>query len=174
MASVVLGARDPNLAAIKIAWWREQLQALDVNAPPAEPRLQAVSRELLTRGLKGSELAQLDDGWLELLQAEPDRHAVAARGARLFTLAARLLGVPAFELGPAGEAWALADLARRTGSPKWLAASCSIPRIPRKLRPLGALAALAMRDHRRGFPLEPEGTPGRSWTLLRHRITGRI
>ena len=35
------------------------------------------------------------------------------------------------------------------------------------------LASLARRDLFRRTN-EPEGTPGRSWALIRHRITGRI
>jgi len=43
------------------------------------------------------------------------------------------------------------------------------------LRPITALAALAARDTNRGGPpFEPPATPGRAWTLLRHRLTGRI
>ena len=174
MASVVLGARDLNLSAIKLAWWREQLQALDVSPPPAEPRLQAAATELLPRGIEGGELAELEEGWAQLLQAEPEQEAAAERGARLFGLAARLLGATHADVRPAGAAWALADLARRTGSAEWLRPILSMPRLPRKLRPLGVMTALAMRDHQRGLPIEPEGTPGRSWTLIRYRITGRL
>ena len=42
------------------------------------------------------------------------------------------------------------------------------------LRPLSALAALAIRDCRRGEPFEAEGTPGRAAAMLRHRFTGRL
>ena len=174
LADAALRAREPHLGAIKLAWWREQLEALDVSPPPAEPRLQAVAAELLPRGIGGGELSALEDGWVELLQPQPGPARVAARGKLLFDLGARLLGVSGAELGGAGEAWAFADIARRTGSPQWLREPSSAQRVHRSLRPLTALAALAMRDHRRGFPLEPEGTPGRSWTLIRHRISGRL
>ena len=42
------------------------------------------------------------------------------------------------------------------------------------LRPLSALAALAIRDCRRGEPFEAEGTPGRAAAMLRHRFSGRL
>lgn len=174
MADVALRAREPQLAAIKLAWWREQLQALDATPPPAEPRLQSVAAELLPRGVKGVDLAELEDGWLELLQPVPDLGRASGRGEVLFRLAARLLGVTGAETAALGQAWARADLARRAGSAEWLGAQTQAGPVPRKLRPLGALAALALRDIRRGMPSEPEGTPGRAWALIRHRITGRL
>jgi hypothetical protein len=36
------------------------------------------------------------------------------------------------------------------------------------------LAALAIRDCRRGEPMEAEGTPGRVAAMLRHRLGGRL
>ena len=47
-------------------------------------------------------------------------------------------------------------------------------RFPRRLRPLTALARLAVRDLARGEPFEPEATPGRALALLSHRLTGAI
>lgn len=167
MAEVVMNATQPALAAVKLAWWAEALERLDGAGPPAEPRLQAAAAELLPRGLRGSELARLEAGWRALLDEHPDEVAVAERGAVLFGLAARLLEAGHPDLEEAGHRFALRDAARR----KLLTeADGSSPafRSPRALRPLTALAALAER------PLnESEATPGRAWTLLRHRITGR-
>ncbi len=167
------------LAAIKLAWWRECLEKLDVAPPPAEPRLQAAAAELLPRGLSGAELAVLEEGWALLLQRDDQAaimRGVASRGARLFALAARLLGLPMNEpLENAAREFTAADLARRRlfelGQLK-VGGAKSIP--PRGARPLTALAALARRDMRRGGPpFEPEATPGRAWILLSHRFTGR-
>jgi phytoene synthase len=174
LADAALKTREPQLAAIKLAWWREQLQALDVMPSPAEPRLEAAGRELLSRGITGAELAELEDGWLALLQPVPDPAQLAGRGEMLFGLAARLLGVSGRNTAALGRNWALADLARRTGQPQWLGARLQTAPVQRQLRPLTALTALAVRDHRRGFPLEEEAVPGRAWTLIRHRITGRV
>lgn len=173
LADAALRAREPQLAAIKLAWWRGELQALDVSPPPSEPRLQAAAAELLPRAVTGSELADLEDGWLAVLQPVPDQAGASARGEILFRLAARLLGVTGAQLPELGRAWALADLARRTGQADWLEPRAAGGFVERKLRPLGALAALAFRDHRLRS-LEPEGTPGRAWALIRHRITGRL
>ena len=174
LADAALKTREPQLAAIKLAWWREQLQALDVMPSPAEPRLEMAKRELLPRGIGGAELSELEDGWLALLQSTADPAMVGARGEILFALAARLLDVRAEETAALGRTWALADLARRTRDERWLGPEPQIPAVARPLRPLSALTALAVRDLRRGFPLENEAVPGRAWTLLRHRLSGRL
>ena len=178
LGDVVAKATEPALAAIKLAWWRERLEELDAGKAPAEPRLQAAALELLPRGLTGGELAQLEEGWGAMLYDPPDGALLAERGARLFQIGARLLDV-AFDddtIGAAGRLFAGVDAARRgfldlvPGS-----AGSGGLRIARRTRPLTALAALAARDVRRGGPpFEPEATPGRAWTLLRHRWTGRL
>ena len=176
MAAVVERATEPALAAIKLAWWREQLEMLDTRPPPAEPRLQAAAAELLPRGIAGHELAALEMGWAALLDDPPDLAAVADRGTGLFRLGARLLGAEFADatIGAAGRLFARADAARR-GARNVCAEGSARLAIPRRARPLTGLAALAARDLRRGGPpFEPEATPGRSWTLIRHRMTGRI
>jgi phytoene synthase len=171
MADAVLRARDPALAAIKLAWWREQLQALDHRPPPAEPRLQAAADTLLPLGISGERLSAIEDGWLPLLYADPAAAHSSERGEIMFGLASSLLGV---SVGPeVARIWALADLARGRGDTSLLDRGLvPVTKAARNARPLTALAALAARDHRKGV-LEPEGTPGRAWTLLRHRLTGR-
>ena len=173
MADVVLTATQPALAAIKLAWWRESLEKLDREPAPAEPRLQAVARELLPQGVSGGDLAQLEIGWLALLEEVPRWEAVTERGVVLFSLAERLLGASA-GVAEAGRAWAGMDLARRTGERQWLGEPEVSGRSPRRARPLTMLAALAVRDQRQGWPPEPEATPQRSWTILRHRLTGHL
>lgn len=167
LAEVVVSATQPALAAVKLAWWREALERLDTAPPPAEPHLQAAVAELLPRGISGVELAQLEDGWLTLVEEQPDRQRVRLRGERLFTLAARLLG----EEGDQGGLWAEVDVARRLRRPMPTASEPLSS--PRRLRPLTTLTALANRDVARGPQWESEATPSRAWTLLRHRLTGR-
>ncbi|WP_205480500.1 hypothetical protein [Sphingomonas arenae] len=173
MAEVTLTASQPALAAIKLAWWRESLQKLDEAPPPPEPRLQAVARELLPRRITGARLARLEDGWAALLEEVQDWHRVVDRGAFLFGIGADLLGSKE-EMAAAGRAWAGVDLARRTGERHWLGEPESFGRFDRRARPLTALTALALRDQRRGWPPEPEATPQRSWTILRHRWSGKL
>ena len=174
MAAVVARATEPALAAIKLAWWREQLEKLDTAPPPAEPRLQAAAAELLPRGIFGRELAALEAGWATLLDEQPDVALVEARGEALFAIGAKLLGASPDDMGAAGRLFAMMDATRRGLHDFRASANAGpLPRVPRKLRPLTALASLARRDLRRG-PVEPEATPGRSWLLIQHRITGRI
>jgi phytoene synthase len=176
MAAVVAHSTQPALGAIKLAWWRERLEELDQGKVPAEPRLQAAAAELLPRGVKGSELAQLEEGWTILLDEKPDPEVALGRGATLFALAARLLSdsAPPF-LQIAGRLHAAGNLTRLGLAPDGVSRIMDCPRVPRQLRPLTGLAALAARDLRHNHPrTEREGAPGRALTLLRHRLTGRL
>ena len=171
MGDVVAKATEPALAAIKLAWWRERLGELDQGKVPAEPRLRAAAEELLARGIAGKSLAEIEDGWAALLEAEPDLERVGARGAKLLTLGSKLLGAGDPQLAAAGRLYALESARRRglIGSVQQLVQH----RFPRSVRPLTALAALAARDAGRQS-LEPEATPGRAWALIRHRLIGRV
>ncbi len=174
MGTVVERATEPALAAIKLAWWREQLERLDDYSPPAEPRLKAAAQELLPRGIGGRELSGLELGWATLLEDNVDARLVAARGELVFELAARLLGASHRDLAAAGRLYALMDMPRRgLNDFRPAADQPGAARFPPKLRPLTGLACLARRDLLRG-PDEPEGTPGRSWALIRHRLTGKF
>ena len=177
---MVARATEPALAAIKLAWWRERLEELDKGNPPAEPRLRAAAAELLPRGITGSDLAGLEASWALLLQKDDQAsfmRGVTSRGPSLFSLAARLLGIPMDDdLENAAQSFAAADLARRgIFDLVPLKVRRYKSRVSRRALPLTALEALARRDMRSGGPpFEPEATPGRSWALIRHRMTGRI
>ena len=176
MGDVVARATQPGLAAIKLAWWRERLEELDQGKIPAEPRLQAAASELLARGIRGAELAKIERGWTKFLDADPDIWLAEVRGEELFKMGGRLLARSHDLLIPAGRLFAGVDYARRGLRPieRSKIAMGGI-RFPPALRPLTAFAALAVRDLSEGGPpFEPEGTPGRAWTLLRHRVTGRL
>jgi phytoene synthase len=185
LAAVLSSGRDPLISQIKLAWWRDALEQLGAGPVPAEPALEAVARHLLPRGITGSELAAMERGWVLLLTPDPlspeelDTYA-ASRGGLLFALSARLLGGGGEDLEAGGEAWALIDLARHSGSEADAEAAVAgarrraAGRWPPRLRPLGMLAALARRDaepQRRRW--EPQGAPRRMLRMLRHRFTGR-
>jgi phytoene synthase len=178
LSGVVVGSTQPALGAIKLAWWRDALERLDGGPPAGEPRLQAVASELLPRGISGGEVAALAPGWATLLDEQPDPGLVGQRGVTLFNLAGHLLGAPPAGVAGAGALYAMVQVARRQNDAGWLdqAAASGLGRSPRKARPLTALAALAARDVRRkrGQGWEPEATPGRSLTILRHRLTGAL
>jgi phytoene synthase len=189
LGAVLAGGREPLISQIKLAWWRDSLARLDQAPPPAEPVLQEVARHILPRGIKGSQLARMEEGWSILLGSEAltasdlDNYS-GSRGALLFRHSSQLLGIQMnARVKRAGEGWALADLARHSNEVDATAALEAArerlsdvveQRWPKSLRPLGMLAMLARRDADRGLEdAEPQGTPGRMIRMLRHRFTGR-
>ena len=180
MADVVVRSTQPALAAIKLAWWRERLEELDEGKVPAEPRLEAVTHSLLPRGISGREISELEEHWASILRTDDSQllvNGLTGRSRILFTLLAKLLGVPFDDyVANAAHSFVSVDLARRhitEISSQRLTHVRS--RASRRARPITAFAALAYRDMRTGGPpFEPEATPGRARTLLLHRLTGRL
>jgi phytoene synthase len=187
LSAVLSTGREPLISQIRLAWWREALEKLDREAPPAEPILRAVAASLLPAGISGAALSEMEGGWALLLSPDPlgpDDLAIyaARRGGLLFRYTAQLLGSDLPAGGEAaGGAYALVDLARHSGSEADSEAALAAARAtgwpqrwPSALRPLGMLEALARRDCELGRPRwEPHGAPGRMWRMLRHRLTGR-
>lgn len=176
MGDVVARSTEPALGRIKLAWWRERLEALDSEPPPAEPRLRAAAAHLLARGINGGELAELELGWATLLDAEIEPEQIAHRGATLFRLGGRLFGSDDAALGDAGALYALASVGRRGVPELFEPASDYLRRLrghcfERRVRPLTMLARAAARDLRRQ---EPEGSAVRAAAMLAHRWSGRI
>ena len=178
LSEIIAGSTQPALGAIRLAWWREALERLDCAPLPPEPRLRDAATELIPRGISGARLAALEDGWASLLDDDPDPARIAARGAALFAIAARLLGADDARLERAGSLYALANAVRRGRVPTLAAATARDAlighRFARKLRPVTALAKLAARDIRLGAPFEAEATPARAAALLWHRCSGTI
>src|SRR5688500_15300158 len=56
LAAVVDPTTEPMLGQIRLAWWREQLQALDSGGVAAQPTLAALAAEVLPRGISGASL----------------------------------------------------------------------------------------------------------------------
>jgi phytoene synthase len=184
LGAVVAKGREPMVARIRLAWWREALERLDGAPPPPEPVLQALAAHLLPAGIRGAELAAIEEGWSILLaEGRLDADALQAyarlRGGLLFRFSARLLGA-AEDVEPAGARWALVDLARHSRNPAEAAAALQAAAEmagrhswPKSLRPLAMLALLARRDLERPLPLERPGSPGRMLRLIRFRLSGR-
>lgn len=188
LGGIVVQAKEPQVALIRLTWWRDALAALDDEPPPAEPLLHAAAA-LRPDRISGADLAGVAEGWSVLLDA-PDlgwddamQHAVE-RGAGLFRLVAQVLGETSSTLESAGKGWALADLARQARDPAKSAMLLDLARPlldtafakpwPARLRSLGMLAALAREDARRGADaLRPPASRGRLLRLLMHRWTGR-
>ena len=181
LADVVTTSSDPALGAIRLAWWHERLEELDEGTPaPAEPRLRAIARHLLERGVTGTDLSLLEDAWLPLLEPFPWGEAQAEglklRGRILFGVGARLLGGDRRDAETAGALWSLVDGAHHCSDPEsreFLLAEAREagvpPRVPPALRPLTVLAALAAHDIRpRG------GGMRRVSAALAHRLRGKF
>jgi 15-cis-phytoene synthase len=181
-ADVVATTSEPALGAIRMAWWRERLEELDAGCPAAsEPRLRAVHRQLVERGITGLELSKLEDAWLPLLEpfpwAEAAGEGLRLRGRVLFGIGAKLLGGNPEDAEAAGALWSLVDGVSHCSdaqSREFLcgaarAAVREVPgRLPASIRPLTILAALAAYD------LRPGGRLGRVGVALAHRLRGVI
>lgn len=177
MADVVASSTQPALGAIRLAWWREALERLDRHPPPAEPKLRAVAAELIPRGVTGKTLAGLEDGYATLLEEEPDSERLGGGGEALFAIGSALLGGDDAKLPLSGRLHAYARAARRglAAFPDDVdVAELAGHRFPRALRPLTALARLAVRDVSQAPWLEPEATPARAVALLSHRLFGTV
>lgn len=184
LGGIVARTREPTIGLMRLVWWRDALEALDGSPSPAEPLLAA----LAGCGLVGGSLAAMTAGWEALLD-DPDLgdETVAChareRGSRLFAIAGAVLGADGADttrLAQAGGGWALADLARRLDLPERAgvirdaARAILVPamatRWPRRLRPLGQLAALARADVTAAAPLSPRR---RVLRALLHQTSGR-
>lgn len=186
LGQVVRGARDPMLGQMRLTWWHEALSGLGRGTVSPDP----VLADLLTSGVvpgvtTGPALAAMIEGWEALLDESVDFTQFAQmRGGVLFRIGGAVLEDYGAPLEAAGAGWALVDLARHSSTPGAAvqAMDAAMPYLraamasswPRRLRALGALAALAARDAGRGVHrLEPAGHPARMVRALRHRLTGR-
>lgn len=179
--------REPLVAEMRLLWWREALERLG-DRSDAEPLLQDLARDVRPCGIAGEELGAMAGGWRALL-VEPfgaaEMEAFAAeRGGRLFVLSARVLeGREDDRIRRAGEAWALVDLARRSidredavlaqGKARAIVERDAPWRWPRKLRPVGMLAALARADATKTGDLTRQGAPSRVARMVWHALTGK-
>lgn len=176
LGRTVAQAREPLLAQVRLAWWRERL-AEDASARPlGEPLLAAI-----TASWGGAEaaLAGLVDGWEAVV--DPDEAGEAefaalaeARGAALAAMA-QGFGAPA---RLAGERWGYADLAASSTDQQVRSRlhelGRSLPlgeRLPGALRGIAVLDALAARALARGGPLM--GDRGAALLALRVGMIGR-
>lgn len=155
LAGIVRAAREPMLAQLRLAWWRDRLGG--GRAVSADPVLIALA-DLVARG---PELVALADGWEALLaeQLTTDHAQAYAEGrAAAMGALASLLDAPVEPARRAGFNWALADLAGHVSRPEersCVLALCaaqdwSRAALPRALRPLAVLHGLARRGQGAG------------------------
>ena len=179
LAGLVRSSREPMLAQLRLAWWREILSQPVDSWPAGEPLL---ARLKTWRG-RSEALAGLADGWEAMTAPALDRHAVDAladaRGATFRALAG-LVGQecdaePAFCMG---RAWALADIAARLSRPGEVDMARALlteqdwrgARLSRAMRPLVVLHGLAARSARRNGL--DEAQPAAILTAMRLGLLG--
>jgi 15-cis-phytoene synthase len=149
LGQIVRTAKEPMLARIRLAWWREQLEGLNEAPLPADPILQAVRVLLQRHDVNGGALAPMVNGWETLLEGPPFAEAALAeyaggRGGTVFEMANRIAqSGGGTEIRSCGEAWARNDLVRSSGF--GVARKCAVL-IPKALRPFAILARFAERD----------------------------
>lgn len=155
LAGILRGSREPMLAQLRLAWWREQLSAPIGQRPQGEPLLALLDHW----GDERAALGGLVDGWEALLGDAPLPATLLAqfadgRAAACAALSRRLAPqANPQEAERAGRNWALVDLATRVSHPEERASGLLLandqdwrrPRLARSLRPLLVLHGLAER-----------------------------
>jgi len=160
MADLTRQSREPLLARIRLAWWRERLSSDPGDWPRGEPLLAFLGR--WTGGTQA--LTGLVDGWEGLTGDAPLPVSAFAALARSRADAFAALSVRAVaDTARLATNWALADLALHLSDTVERESALDLAhtqdwtpaRLDRGLRPLVVLHALASRDLRLG------GHPGR-------------
>lgn len=160
LASLVRAASEPMLAQLRIAWWREALQADGSQWPRGDPILDALAA---WNGRHGG-LAALADGWEALTAPAPleAKAMVSFAHGRAEALAALADHVGAGQDRDVARHlatdWSLAELVMRLSRDDERAlalalaqgSSDELPRAPRVLRPLAVLRATARDRLARG------------------------
>lgn len=156
LAAAIRQASEPIMAQMRLAWWRDQLQL------PVELRERSDQLICALDALSGSEteLAELVDGWEEVLAERLDPSLYAqGRGAGFAVLALKLgASSHAAQARQAGRRFALVDLAANLSSEPERAAALAtalgegteVIALPRELRSLAVLDGFARRSLSRG------------------------
>lgn len=158
LAAILRAAREPMLAQLRLAWWREQLRMDPATWPRGAPLLAILQSWASRREALGA----LVDGWEAMTGAVPlpatALETLAAARGGAFAALAELVGAgdDGAEAMRLGENWALADLATHLSHPEERACARTLAeardwrraRLSRKLRPLVILHGLATRSLR--------------------------
>jgi phytoene synthase len=162
LAVVIARAKEPLLAQMRLAWWRDRLTEPLAIRPKGEPLLAAIT-EHWTDHAAG--LQALVDGWEHRLGEASDAGAKIAgfaegRGKALAAFA-NLVGAGDDASGAAsvGRSWALADFAahssgeERKGAQTLAKSEPTLALMSRELRGVAVLGGLSRRALARGEPL---------------------
>jgi 15-cis-phytoene synthase len=179
LARIVARTTEPMLGQMRLAWWREALGKPVAERPRGDAVLDGLGQHWAGRE---AALIAMVDGWEVLVTADtlgPDEIAVfgAGRGAFFGALIGKASGCDQNRVAAAAFRWAVADAATAVSNPDERArliaaglASCKdVGRLPKALRGLAVLDALARRALRRGGTPLMEGR-GASLTALRAAI----
>jgi len=143
-ADIVRKAREPMIAQIKLAWWRDAFVAEPALRPKGEPLLQAlcacgdvISPSALEDLVSAWELLLGEEGWAA---QDVEKHA-ALRGAAIFGSYAAWMG-EGCDVSALSQQWALDSLNLEFPSKIVALRNQPLPALPkgRKLRPLSILA----------------------------------
>jgi len=179
LAGLIRNSREPMLAQLRLAWWRETLGRDAAEWPAGEPIFAA----LRSWGGGHQALTALVDGWEALASPPPlERKAMEAfvRGrGEAFAALAKTVGRSAdMEAASVlGQTWALEDLPLRLGRDDERAAAMALaqetrrdlPRVHRKLRALRVLAGLTRRRRLTDGSAMP---PGAAWHAVKLGLLG--
>jgi phytoene synthase len=179
LAGIVRTAREPMLAQLRLAWWRDRLSSDPSTWPKGEPLL----ARLAGWGESAQSLSALADGWEGLLGDAPlpaDALAEFARGRAGAVRALALRhGADSEAAAQVASRWALADLALHLGDPveqdtvRDLLMKCAGGQaMPKALRPLAVMAKLNERAVRKGASDALFG-PGALLAAIRAGLFGR-
>ncbi len=143
-ADIVRKAREPMIAQIKLAWWRDAFAAEPALRPKGEPLLQSLGA--CGESIKLSALQDLVSAW-ELLLGEGEWAAqdveahAALRGRAIFGSYAVWMG-ESYDIGALSHQWARDALRLEFPSQSVALNNQPLPALPkgRKLRPLSILA----------------------------------
>jgi phytoene synthase len=174
LGQVVAGTREPMIGRIRLAWWRERLEALSQGeAAPDEPVLKMVQAQLSSQQIAA--LGALVDGWEVLLDDPLERAALQSYA---MARATGISGVmPSEPLTRALRFWALADFGFRCSEPRIaaeafalaseIAPEISLPALP---RPFRVLVGLALHDVHQKAPRRHAEGPRRLARALRFAV----
>ena len=149
LAGVVRAAREPILAQMRLAWWRDRLRDRAANWPKGEPLLAAMA----CWGDEHGALIALVDGWEALLGDAPLSAETLAQWVEGRVSVCQAMAQGDARAARMARGWALADLATHLGHPDEVAAIAGqvtardwrAERLPRGMRPLAILHGVAAR-----------------------------
>lgn len=188
LAEVIRSTSEPMIGAIRLQWWRDVMAKPPAERPLGNPVIAALNAAGNADNI-ALHAQSLIDAWDTLIEAEGDRlqghlEFAEARGHALFGMFAGL-AAPEREadLLRLGRFWAAWDLARHLsdaaeaeavigalrGETAWLTSL----RLPRRLRPLAILAALARLDMKPGALERPLLRPATALRIMWHGMSGR-